>query len=353
MFQNYKFDPKSPTNRHTFEIHNSDVSIVNALRRIILTDIPVVGFMGEEEPSITIVENTGALHNEFIMTRIGLIPVHLTDEETEAYPADPLSIELHVHGDQVKNVTTQHFKVKRGETILNEKETKRMFPSNKISKDYVLITRLRPTEELHLRAECVKSTARKNAGFCPVSLCTFSYMIDEVAAGNTTSVIERERTYRKNEYGDPVAIQFEIESECALTPRYLVSKALEIILEKLDMVQQEVYNPQSEKLQIQQADTGGYNFTFQREDDTLGNLLQSYIHVNHVRTPTETANGEIVKYVGYYCPHPLDETVVVNVSFDSDAPVSSYSEFMASACRQLASKIQEMLNEWVRFAPKD
>ena len=56
MFNNYLYDPKSQ--KHSFDIKNMDLSIANSIRRIILTEIPVVGFYGEDEPTIEIIENT-------------------------------------------------------------------------------------------------------------------------------------------------------------------------------------------------------------------------------------------------------------------------------------------------------
>jgi hypothetical protein len=41
-------------NRYTFDIHNIDLGVINALRRIIISDIPIVGFDGEIHPSLTI-----------------------------------------------------------------------------------------------------------------------------------------------------------------------------------------------------------------------------------------------------------------------------------------------------------
>ena len=49
MFNNYLYDPISQ--KHSFDIKDMDLSIANSIRRIILTEIPVVGFYGEDEPT--------------------------------------------------------------------------------------------------------------------------------------------------------------------------------------------------------------------------------------------------------------------------------------------------------------
>jgi len=62
-----------------FEIKgNSDYgfnkSIINAIRRTLLTSIKTIAF---DENDIMIEENSGALHNEFLKSRIGLIPLYI------------------------------------------------------------------------------------------------------------------------------------------------------------------------------------------------------------------------------------------------------------------------------------
>jgi DNA-directed RNA polymerase II subunit RPB3 len=81
MFKNYSYEPKSLKN--SFDIFNMDLSIANGIRRVILTEIPTVGFYGEDEPTIEIIKNTGPLHNEFMKHRIGLIPISVSEDITD------------------------------------------------------------------------------------------------------------------------------------------------------------------------------------------------------------------------------------------------------------------------------
>ena len=64
-----------------FDVNNSNSSFVNCLRRIIISNIETVGFRTEdyEESDIKIIENTSSLHNEFLLHRIGLIPINIPD----------------------------------------------------------------------------------------------------------------------------------------------------------------------------------------------------------------------------------------------------------------------------------
>lgn len=354
-FTNYQHDPKDYAGTHSFEIHNVDVSIVNAIRRVIMTDIEVVGFSGEENPSLEIKVNTGPLHNEFLLQRLGMIPIHLSEQETEAFPADPLRFELAVKngGSEMMKVTTHHFKVFRNDIELPPKEVHRLFPVHPLTKDPVLITKLRTHEELHVEGVAVKSTAREHAGF-QAAWCNYYNMVDPIKAQAVENILGKERAFYCNEYGDPIAIHFDIESQCSLSPTYLVYQALEILKSKVQTVHHEIMSESSQKVKHQKADHHGYEFVFDMEDDTLGNMLQSHIHVNYVRPKQQAPNGKLVNYVGYVCPHPLDQTMILNICLEDDENMDShdYLEFLSLVCRSLQDQLQDLMNAWVLFAPR-
>ena len=88
MFRNLEYIPKDPAHRFRFETYDIDLSILNAFRRIILTNIPVIGFDGEDNPSLEIIENTGPLHNEYILQRFGCIPIHLNEIDIDTFNSD-------------------------------------------------------------------------------------------------------------------------------------------------------------------------------------------------------------------------------------------------------------------------
>ena len=59
-----------------------DKSVVNAIRRTLLTDITTVAFEVDEgeKTDITMVKNDTVLHNEMLSHRIGLLPLYLNPD---------------------------------------------------------------------------------------------------------------------------------------------------------------------------------------------------------------------------------------------------------------------------------
>jgi len=61
----------------------------------------------------------------------------------------------------------------------------------------------------------------------------------------------------------------------------------------------------SSRVRIETSPTNmvGYDFVFERSDDTLGNILQTY-----------GMRDKEIKYIGYHVPHPLDRRLYVRIS---------------------------------------
>ena len=60
-----------------------DKTIVNGLRRTLLSSIPGVAFKTEEDNDITIVTNNTSLRNEFMLHRITMIPLYINPDVIE------------------------------------------------------------------------------------------------------------------------------------------------------------------------------------------------------------------------------------------------------------------------------
>lgn len=348
FFKNGSITNKS-AQRYEFDIENIDLSIVNGIRRIILSDIPILGFRGEEDPTITILKNNGPLHNEFMIHRIGLIPIHFSEEATEGFTENEYLFECHVINKEyaIQNITTHHITGTRNNIPLSDKELKQLFPMHPITNLPIVITRLRQGEELHFKGTIIKSTAAEHAGFSPVSLCSFYFNEDPVKTKDITSILEKERTYLKNDFGDPSSIHFMIESECQLTPKYLVAKALEIMIQKIDQLfDKTIVEPHA-------TIKNTFDIKIANENDTLGNIIQSILFNKYIRNGNKVLNNKYsVSYVGYYAPHPLDKLIVVRMTLQSEDTSPDINEFgviLADSLRFIEQELKQIYEAWLRF----
>lgn len=352
MFGNLSYH--KVTNRYAFDIYGVDLAIVNGIRRTLLSGIPILGFrFHEHRPSITIRKNTGRLHDEFLAHRLSLIPLHFGESTLEAFQADDFTFELKVRNDSLSmlDVTTRHFTGSHRGTPLGPEELQAIFPCNVVSGDPVLITRLRPNEELDVVAVPVLSTAKEHAAFMPVSLSSFSYLPDPAAARGGASRLDAERRYAKNAYGDPAGFRFELEPTTGLKASYLVSKALEILVTRALAIRTELFHATSATVSLQANEQGGADLSIEGEDDTVGHLIQSLMFNHFVRDHARTEAGRHVSFVGYYAPHPLQTAVVVRAAFDGceGASMSEYRALFAQGLDLVMAQVKDVLDAWRTF----
>jgi DNA-directed RNA polymerase subunit L len=338
-FTNGFYNKNKATGRYEFDIENVDVAIVNSIRRVILADIPVLGFLGEGHTSIEIIKNTGPLHNEIMYHRIGVIPLHFTEEELEEFVENEYVFNCSVKNTDVAmlNVTTKDITGTRNLKPLTQKELVRIFPPNPITKDFILITRLRQGEELTFKATVVKLTAKDHASFSPVSMCAFFYKNDH---SNHTEILDKERDYLKNEYGDPTDIHFMMETETSLTPNYIVTKAIEILIQKVIDIPKNSTIVKNDKIE------NTYDINIANEDDTLGNLFQSIIYTEFIRNNKREPK---MNYVGYYAPHPLEKKIVIRISLDKKCEHEGFEVIVKDCCKIVEHQLREVKNSWMRF----
>jgi len=348
MFKNYNYEPKSQ--KHSFDIENMDLSIANGIRRIILTEIPTVGFYGEEESTIEILKNTGPLHNEFMKHRIGLIPINISEDITDNYIDNDYKFELNVinNSSSTINITTADFTGTYKNNNLTPKELNELFPPNPISKSNILITRLRQGEHLHINATAIKRTAKLNASFSPVSLSNFFFIEDDKESATKDNILDKHRSYIKNKYGDPILFQFQIESINKLSYSYLFSKAISIIIDKLNNL---ITNIDNIIIESVPNNPFSVNFHVENEDDTLGNIIQSLIHNKYIRQSIKH-KGMICSYIGYICPHPLKQLMIIRITLEEQTDPEKFKLFLTDNCYDIIRELETINTEWIKFSTK-
>lgn len=175
-------------NSLTFTLENCDVSVANALRRIIISDINQYVFRtfphSENRAEITV--NTTRLHNEILKQRLGCIPIHYLhqlDGFGNEYKNYVVEVDVKNETDTIRYVTTEDFKVKKAKVIektsgrsidddanedvmyeyLPEATVRKIFPPDAISGEYIEFARLLPN---------LSSSSNSNSGEALAFTCT-------------------------------------------------------------------------------------------------------------------------------------------------------------------------------------
>ena len=132
----------------TFTLSNINVSYANAIRRIILSEIPCIVFRTSpyNRNNVNIKINKSRLNNELIKQRISCIPIHIDNIYDFPYENYIIELDKTNNTNSICYITTEDFKIKNIESnkYLESSEVKQLFPPNNITGDYIDILRLRP-----------------------------------------------------------------------------------------------------------------------------------------------------------------------------------------------------------------
>jgi DNA-directed RNA polymerase alpha subunit len=321
-----------------FYIENVNISIINALRRIILSDIPCYVFrtLPYEKNNVTIHKNTSRINNEFLKQRMSCIPIHL--KVNEELPIDDLIIELDKKNDTNHTiyVTSEDFKIKntKNDTYLNESQLKEIFPPDPITGDYIILTRLKPRitpeipgEEINMEAKIVISSAKEDSAFNMVSTCSYQMAVDNNKQDEMWNKKEKEL---KNKNLSSQEIQFEKENFYLLDgKRYIknnefrflcetigvysnneiIIKGCDVLIDKFNKVIEMCNN---ETLELKSSNTlmSGYDIILQNEGYTLGKALEYSMN--------ELFYNKVFDFIGFRKFHPHDDFSVIRVPFIND-----------------------------------
>jgi DNA-directed RNA polymerase subunit L len=60
-------------------------------------------------------------------------------------------------------------------------------------------------------------------------------------------------------------------------------------------------------------------------------------------------NQNILEYIGYYQPHPLDDAMVLKIKFKSDVETDTVfaTNFISQRTMEIISKIKSIVKEWI------
>lgn len=351
-----------------FTLVDCNMSIANALRRIIISNIPTFVFrtFPYSENRAEIIHNTTRLHNEIIKQRLSCIPIHITDMD---FPYKDYIIEVDVKNDtdSILYVTTKDFKIKNIKTDVysNDSAVRAIFPPSPLSGDYIEFARLQPKlsenidgERLTLRCGLDIGMASQDGAFNVISTCAYECTPDEskalevwkdiAAAMKKSDKTDEEIEFEKRNwflleakrYYQPNSYDFTIETVGVFENNEIVLKACEIMISKCEKF---LGNLQHGKVAIVPSETtlkNGFDVTLVNEDYTLGKVIEFYLYQqNFIADKT-------LSFCGFRKPHPHATDSIIRVAFHNEIDpvgVSGYIQGATDAAISAFKKLAEQM----------
>lgn len=324
-----------------FTIYNLNVSYINAIRRIILADIPCAVFLTYpyEKNLVDIEINTSRLNNELVKQRIGCIPIHI-DIFDDKLNIDDYIIELHVKNNTNNSIyaTTENFRIKdiKTDKYLSNDTVKQIFPPDNITNDYIDIVRLRPSifhlseqgkgEEIKFTAKLSIGTAKENGMYNVVSTCSYGNTIDTLKINEEWK--KKEDELKKTLDSESIekiksdwmlldgkrinisdSFNFILESIGIYNNYKILELACSILIKKLLLVISDIKeNPDYIKVKNDTLDNC-FIITIVNEDYTVGKILDYELFNTYFN------NKQLLTYNGFIKYHPHDVNSVIKLAF--------------------------------------
>lgn len=363
---------KEEDGKMTFTMSNIDVSYVNAVRRTILSDIPIVVFKTTpyEENNANISINTSRLNNEIVKQRLSCIPIHINYLELDKYSIENYLLELDVENktDTTMIVTTKDFKILNIQTNkhLEDGELKKIFPPfippNGNGEYYIDFLRLRPKisdeipgERIKLNCKFSVGTARDDSMFNVTGTCSYGCTPDY-------EKMEEQVEIRKQKWKDEGKKENEIKFEAANWKllegmRYVIKNSFDFVIETVGIYDNQQLFIQScvllsrklselkalietDEVEIKRSDNtleNCYDVTLVNEDYTVGNIM------NYELYTVFYSDFKVIDYVGFKKVHPHDSDSILRISLvDSTKGVSTIKTMLVSVIDEAVKKVKGM-----------
>jgi len=359
-----------------FTIDRINVSLANALRRVILSDIPTFVFrtFPYSECKASITTNTSRLHNEILKQRLSCIPIHVT-EQTFEFKDYQLEVNVTADTSEIRYITTKDFKMKNkvNGKYLTDVKVHEIFPPNPISGDYIEFARLLPKmaeygegEQLALTCELDIGTAKEDGAYNVVCTCAYSMTMDPSKVDEAWRIKEAElvkegiaaigsdemNAQRKNwalldaqRHTKDDSFDFVVETVGVFTNAEIVSKAAQIMINKCTQFIRDIESGDNHIIPTVSTIQNGFDIELKGEDYTLGKVLEFFLHDKHY------AEDQTVTYCSFRKIHPHNPDSMIRVGFAETVGVDEgiVAEYITTCARDaivVFERIRDQFREY-------
>jgi DNA-directed RNA polymerase subunit L len=364
---NQKFHPKvvglqENGNSLEMEITDVDRSVVNSLRRTIITYIPILVFRGfpHAENRIQFHKNTSKFNNEYLKHRIQCIPIFVSDETKFESMVENYAVKLKVVNDsnQQRYVTTKDFilvNIQTGKSV-GEDDTRKIFPADPISNEFIPICVLMPRisetdepEEIDATINFTIGTAKEDSCWNVVSKCSMFDRQDDamIQKYKTTEEYKNKSEVEKKDF-DILDSQrmtlknhfvFRIDTVGIYTNQQIIQKAIQYIIDKMTdflhyLTNKASLNPVKigsyEEFSMSKDPSSvrdRYSLRIEFDDYTIGGLIENHLYLMFKNE---------LSYVAFKKDHPHEIYCDILFSYKNDGiPI----ETIISQLTQTANEI--------------
>lgn len=357
----------------TFTLTGLDACYANGIRRVVLSDIPIVVFKTtpHEENKSNILINTSRLNNEIIKQRLSCIPVCIKDLEIDF---DNYLLELDVENktDTVMMVTTKDFKIKNLTTgsYLEDNTLRDIFPPyippTGKGEYYIEFLRLRPRLSDELPGERIKltssfsvSTARDDSMFNVTGTCSYGFtpdreeMVKQLAIrrdkwskeDKTAAEIEFEsKNWNLLEglrYVKKQSFDFIVQTVGIYENTEIIIKACQILIKKINIQKQLLDTDEMEIKPSENTLENSYDIILVNEDYTVGTILNNELY------ETFYSQHKMLSYTGFKKMHPHDDNSIIRVAFvEPTSGKSAVKEMLTSVIVDAIRKIESVIERF-------
>jgi len=345
----------------SFEIIDTDVCVVNSLRRVMLTEVNSLVFRGfpHKENCIQITKNNTKFNNEYIKHRMQCIPIYNNNPATFENFVQKYQLKLSVSNNtnNLMYVTSADFVVYDKSTdkpIANqERQVRRLFPPNPISAQFIPICCLKPritdadeVEEIEMVIDFSIGKPKEDACWNVVSKCCFENKKDDARFQKILKKDQREveshfknkterETFMATEMSPEEQRDFEIiESQRVYIPNhyimyvesigvfdnvYLVAFACDYIVKRLDefigflssaQIKNSCFKPDDYCLYKEKTNVKPLYVLYVKDDDyTIGKILEKYLYSMFEKK---------LFYVSFKKEHPHDTYSLISFSYKDE-----------------------------------
>jgi DNA-directed RNA polymerase alpha subunit len=353
---------KETGSSYQFELSGVDVSVVNSLRRVILSNIDQLVFRGfpHAENQLVFEKNNTKFNNEFLKHRIQCVPIFEPDVSKFDNFVKNYCVKVNVRNESStrRDVTTQDFKLvqkgtdKRVDTASADKDLKVLFPADKLSGDHILLAVLMPKvsetdepEELALTLNFTVGCAKEDSCWNVVSKCAYYNKQDDVKIkkimSEKTMMEKTKEEQRDFELLDaqrifiPNHFVFHLTTLGVFSNQAILRKACTYLIERMTGFSKFLENAtftkshfgDLEPFGLYQTETG-YYLRIEDDDYTLGKLIENHLNLMY---------GKEIYYISFKKDHPHDTHCFV--SFEYKNPVEL--EILTGHLSQVSTKIIE------------